>query len=165
MPPGIGYAKDPFTDIQMQGQNGQSRGPSRLSPQQAVRVLSLRVPERAQANAPINPTLLNASGGAGVPGGLNQLLQSLMSLFAPSPQGPSGRVGVPPYQPPSEEPPMPFQPPPTTPPPPKVRPGGGGPGGAPGGMEEPPGGGFGDAPPLDMPMLTHRLPGRGPRLS
>lgn len=81
----IGYSKDPFTDIQMTGgQNGQSAGPSRLTPQQAVKILSLRVPRHMPASAPINSMLLNAPGGS-APGasGLQSMIQQLMQLFQP----------------------------------------------------------------------------------
>lgn len=62
----IGFSFAPGADLDMQGGqtgNGQSR--SRLSPQQAVKILSLRIPESLPANAPVSRALLTAPGGAG----------------------------------------------------------------------------------------------------
>lgn len=82
MSPGIGYAKGLTNDIPMQGQGA---SPSRLSPQQAIKILSLRVPETLPSNAPVSRSLLTSPGGA-APGaqGLNSLIAQLVQAFKPS---------------------------------------------------------------------------------
>lgn len=91
MPLGLSYA--PGADIPFNGSNGQQGGaPSRLSPQQAVRILSLRVPERLPSNAPVARQLLTSPGGsaAGAPSSLQAMLQQLMR---PQQTGGSPMVG------------------------------------------------------------------------
>src|SRR5688572_29874557 len=80
MPLGISFA--PGADLPFNGQAGQNgSAPSRLSPQQAVRILSLRVPERLPSNAPVARQLLTSPGGsaAGAPSSLQAMLQQLMA--------------------------------------------------------------------------------------
>ncbi len=72
---GIGFSYQP-------GQTGQAGAQSRTGargPQEAVRLLNLRVPRVVGANAPIPGPLLNATGGG--PTDLNVLLKALMASF------------------------------------------------------------------------------------
>lgn len=109
----IGFSFNPTQDIDMQGgTNGNGRGPSRLSPQQAVRILSLRVPESLPQNAPVARSLLTAPGSrAPGAGGLQSMVAQLMQAFQPQ-SGPS-----PVQMPPPSAPGAPLQPamPPTGP--------------------------------------------------
>ena len=91
MPLGKTFA--PGSDLQMQGsgQNG-SGGPRGLSPQQAVKILSLRVPEALPSNAPVNRSLLTSPGGrAAGASGLGSMIQQLIQSFLPG----GGAPGVP----------------------------------------------------------------------
>ena len=80
----IGQSFAPGADMQMDPRNGGRSGGSRLSPQQAVKILSLRVPETLPSNAPVNRALLTAPGGrAAGASGLNSMIQQLMQLYKP----------------------------------------------------------------------------------
>jgi len=83
---GIGYSFQPgLSNVRMDGRGGGGRVAG-ASPQQAVKILSLRVPEQLPASAPINRTLLTSPGAAGVPGGsqaLNQVIGGLMQSLKP----------------------------------------------------------------------------------
>ena len=83
MPPEIGYSFNPSQapDLRMDQGSGGGRG---LSPQQAVKILSLRVPERASQGA-IAPLPLLQSKGSGAAGaqGLDTFVAALMRAFAP----------------------------------------------------------------------------------
>jgi hypothetical protein len=97
MPPGIGYSYAPGSDIQMNGQNGNGSAPSRLSPQQAVKVLSLRVPQTLPSNAPVNRQLLTSPGGAAAgASGLQSMIQQLMQAFKPQASPQQALAGQPP---------------------------------------------------------------------
>lgn len=87
----LGFSFAPGSDIQMRGDAQGNGAPTTLSPQQAVKILSLRVPERVPSNAPINASLLNAPGGAAAgAGGLQSLIQQLIQSFKPGGVGPWG---------------------------------------------------------------------------
>ena len=74
---GLGFSFAP-------GATGGGKGPTR-SPQEAVRVLNLRIPKRL-GGSPIAPrSLLTSPGGSGVPG-LNAVLAQLAQAFAPQHQ-------------------------------------------------------------------------------
>lgn len=96
MPPGIGYNFAPGNDIQMGGK-GRSGGPS-FGPQEAIRMLSLRLPKSAGPSAIAPSALLNAPGGAGAPN-LNSILMALVQAFAPQHQ--AGVPSLPSLSPPS----------------------------------------------------------------
>lgn len=82
MPIGASYA--PGADIPMEGRNGNGGGASRLSPQQAVKILSLRVPEALPSNAPVSRSLLTSPGGSAAgASGLQSMIQQLMQSFKP----------------------------------------------------------------------------------
>ena len=66
--PNLGISFSPFADDK--GANTNPRGPQ-VSPQEAIRVLSLRVPRVVGAGSPIPQALLNAPGGAAFGGGGN----------------------------------------------------------------------------------------------
>lgn len=144
MPPGIGYSFSPTgQDIPVDDGNSRFQG---MSPQQAVKMISLRVPHAAPPNAPINNTLMNSAGGSGAPGGgLGAVLQQLMKMFQPGLDPGAGTPGGPVAVPPQDVvtrpggvgnrtipgqmgewgPGLPsWQPPPQPPPPPRIRPGG-----------------------------------------
>jgi hypothetical protein len=93
------------------GPDGAPSGARRLSPQESVKILSLRVPERANPTAPINRSLLTSPGSA-APGAsaLNGLIAQLQQAFQarppianapmvpapmPSPRPSPGRTEVP----------------------------------------------------------------------
>jgi hypothetical protein len=93
------------------GPDGAPSGARRLSPQESVKILSLRVPERANPTAPINRSLLTSPGSA-APGAsaLNSLIAQLQQAFQarppianapmvpapmPSPRPSPGRTEVP----------------------------------------------------------------------
>lgn len=101
MPPGIGYSYAPGADIPMNGE-GQGRAPSRLSPQQAVKILSLRVPSALPSNAPVARQLLTSPGGSAAgASGLQSMIQQLIQGFRPMGGGsplPSRPGPVPPMQ-------------------------------------------------------------------
>lgn len=96
MPPGIGYSRD----IPLAGESGGAgpQGQGRvggLSPQEAVRILSLRIPERPAQNAiaPL-PLLLSPGGEAAGAQGLDALLQGLAAAFPQMPQPQQGGPNV-----------------------------------------------------------------------
>src|SRR3990167_9372355 len=93
MPFGKSFA--PGADIPMNGQGGPNGSrPRGLSPQQAVKILSLRVPESLPSNAPVNRSLLTSPGGAApVAGGLQSLIQQLIQSFKPAAGAPGGAPG------------------------------------------------------------------------
>lgn len=83
MPPGIGYSYAPGSDIPFNGERG-GQAPSRLSPQQAVKILSLRVPEALPSNAPVARQLLTSPGGSAAgASGLQSMIQQLIQGFQP----------------------------------------------------------------------------------
>ena len=105
----LGKTFAPGSDLQMQGsgQNGVG-GPRGLSPQQAVKILSLRVPEALPSNAPAHRSLLTSPGSrAAGAGGLQSLIQQLIQSFKPgagvSPM-PSQSIPFPPMQAPGTGP-------------------------------------------------------------
>lgn len=179
MPPGIGYGRD--IPIAREGGAGSPEGAKigGISPQEAVRILSLRVPERASPTGLAPLPLLQSRGGLGAGAqGLDALLQGLMQAFpqlpqsggsglgrGPNPQVPTfGGPGTPPQRGGGGE--LPPQAPPPNLPPPVIRPGddnpppGGNPGGESGGGQLPPA-------PLPMPDIQSPFarPGRNPRLA
>jgi len=137
MPPGIGYGRDiPLAGEQSGATPQGGTNVGGMSPQEAVKILSLRVPERPSASAIAPLPLLQSQGGmAPGAGGLDSMIAALMQAFpqlgrGPAPQTPTfggpgtpsqrpgareskpaGRVEVPPMQPPA------------APPPPRVTPG------------------------------------------
>lgn len=180
MPPGIGYGRD--IPLAREGGANGPQGSGKvggISPQEAVRILSLRVPERpsASALAPL-PLLTGAGGRAAGAQGLDALIQGLLQAFpqlpnpggsgngrGPDPRVPSfGGPGTPSQRGGGGE--VPPQAPPPNLPPPVIRPG-----------EEPPppsGGSEGQTPgpqPLPMPSPAADVqspfsrPGRNPRLA
>jgi hypothetical protein len=72
------------------GPDGAPSGARRLSPQESVKILSLRVPERANPTAPINRSLLTSPGSAS-PGAsaLNRLVAQLQQAFKAMPPIPN----------------------------------------------------------------------------
>ncbi len=77
MPPGIGYSFQPGaqdTQLQQRGQEGQGS-----APQQAIRTLSLRVPQTNSVPGIAPLSLLNAKGGGGTD--LDMLLTALLKAF------------------------------------------------------------------------------------
>lgn len=84
-------------------EGGQS-GVSRLTPQQAIRILSLRVPESQPANAPINRSLLMSPGGqAAGASGLQSMIQQLIQAFKPPMDTPAPVLPSMPSQPGRQE--------------------------------------------------------------
>ena len=68
---------------------GRSVGQAGSSPQEAVKILSLRVPKTLPSNAPVSRALLTSPGSAAPgAGGLDSLVQALMRAFKP--QTPTG---------------------------------------------------------------------------
>lgn len=136
MPEGIGYQFAPSAgDINMQNGGGQGGGSAAggLTPQQAIRILSLRIPNRSNGRG-IAPNALLQGGGAATPGfnvgGFDAVIQALMGAFSPQPGSGGGQVtsaGLPPFQPPAPQQGGGGMPPPakpsTQPPPPKIKPG------------------------------------------
>lgn len=96
MPPGIGYSREIPIAGEAGGGNGPQAGarPGGVSPQEAVKILSLRVPERPSPTS-IAPLPLLMSPGGAAPGamGLDQMIQGLMAAFRP--QSPSGAPQIP----------------------------------------------------------------------
>lgn len=77
MPENIGYRFQPGADMTGRPQQGQAR-PQGLSPQQAVRLLQLRVPERPAGAGAVAPQgLLQAQGGGGM-SALAAIIRALM---------------------------------------------------------------------------------------
>lgn len=88
MPPGIGFSFQPGSqDTPLQPRNGQ--GGQGTAPQQAIRTLSLRVPQTQSVPGIAPLPLLNAQGGGG--SDLSMLLMALMKAFG----GGGGGMGVP----------------------------------------------------------------------
>jgi hypothetical protein len=99
MPIGFSYA--PGSDIPYNGEGGGGQSPSRLSPQQAVKILSLRVPESLPSNAPVARSLLTSPGGSAAgASGLQSMIQQLIQGFRPMQGGglPSSPMQMPPMQ-------------------------------------------------------------------
>lgn len=122
-----------------------------LSPQEAVRILSLRLPKNPQ-NSPIPSALLNSAGG-GATSNLTQLLQMLMQAQAASSERPGGdgtREMVEPFGPPAQADPIPREEPRSFAP--RIRPG------AEAGFEFPP---PAPTPPVmeDTPLFDQGIPG------
>jgi hypothetical protein len=107
---GLGVSYQPGS-VNGAGPDGAPSGARRLSPQESVKILSLRVPERANPTAPINRSLLTSPGSA-APGAsaLNSLVAQLQQAFRgvspmgnapmmpapmPSPMPSPGRTEVP----------------------------------------------------------------------
>jgi hypothetical protein len=86
MPPGIGYSFQPGVDTVSMGGGGASA--PNISPQQAVKILSFRVPKAPLGGNTLAPReLLQSAGAAGMPGGsLNALLSALAQLMQQQPQ-------------------------------------------------------------------------------
>ncbi len=99
MPQGLGYSFDPGAGQQGQlGQDGEGGGFSRMSPQQAVKLLSLRIPERPSGHGIAPQALLQSQGGmaAGAPpgpGSMNSIISGLMKMFAPGYQSGEAATG------------------------------------------------------------------------
>ncbi len=105
MPAGVGYSFDPSAGGQ--GHPGQGEDPSgfsRMSPQQAVKLLSLRIPERAPGQGGIAPQALLTSpgsaaasaapmGGSQGAGSMSQVIASLMKMYAPGYQSGEPSMG------------------------------------------------------------------------
>lgn len=104
----IGFSFQPGTQAQRPGQSGGGRAGG-MTPQQAVRILSLRVPERPSPTA-IAPLPLLQSQGSRAPGaqGLDSMIAALMQSFGrgggqqgaggsylPTPSGPGPFIGGP----------------------------------------------------------------------
>lgn len=135
MPPGIGYSRD----IPLQGDSGGPNSPQGganaggMSPQEAVQILSLRVPERPSPTALAPLPLLTSPGGMGAGAqGLDSMIAALIQAFGgggsglgrgPNPQMPTfggpdtpsqrpggggSRVEIPPF---AQKPPMNIPPP------------------------------------------------------
>lgn len=126
MPANLGYQFAPGADArgtQNQGQP-QRRG---LSPQSAVRLLQLRVPERPAASAIAPQALLQSPGAGGLGGdGLAGIIKALAGRAAPPPMAPPPMV--PPQMgaaaAPSQQLPIPPQATAASaPPPPRITPG------------------------------------------
>lgn len=96
MASGFGLSYQPGAE-NAPGREGQGRngGAKRTSPQEAVKLLKLRVPERANPTAPISRALMTSPGGA-APGAsaLMQMVQQLRQGVQPS--APMGSPMVPP---------------------------------------------------------------------
>jgi len=75
----LGISFSPFGDDK--GPNADPRAPQ-VSPQEAIRVLSLRVPRVVGAGSPIPSQLLNAPGGAAFGGGGGNGMGGLEELLA-----------------------------------------------------------------------------------
>lgn len=92
MPLGVSY--QPGTDVQFdQGTGGNVRGVRGVSPQEAVRLLSLRIPQNRTAGASgLAPLpLLNAAGGGG--SDLDTLLKALLQAFGQGGRGTGSGMG------------------------------------------------------------------------
>ncbi len=93
----LGFSFAPGSDLPMNGErDGAGSGPSRLTPQQAVKILSLRVPEHAPSNAPISNALMNSPGGSAAgANGWQSLIQQLLQSFRPDAAGqPTASPGI-----------------------------------------------------------------------
>jgi hypothetical protein len=96
MPAGIGYSFAPGADQQLPGgQNGQGR--QGMSPQDAVKLLSLRIPERPAPSGIAPQALLQGQGAAGMAGGggLQAIIRALMSMQGGGAGGAHGGVPSP----------------------------------------------------------------------
>lgn len=98
MPEPIGFSFAPGADAAqgMRDQSvsgGGSVGQRASSPQQAVRILSLRVPAALPSNAPVSRSLLTNPGSA-APGGsaLTSMVRALMEAFKPQQPMPAPMV-------------------------------------------------------------------------
>lgn len=82
MPEGIGYRFQIGANGNREDENGgQGRG---ISPQEAVKILSLRVPERPSPTAVVPLELLNSPGGAAAGAqGLDSMIAALIQAFRP----------------------------------------------------------------------------------
>jgi len=86
----IGVNFQPGTDQQQQGQNGQTR-PSSQGVQEAIKVLSLRLPRHPITNGVAPAPLLQSRGGQGNPqvdSVVQQILQRMFPQAAPQGQAP-----------------------------------------------------------------------------
>ena len=94
MPEGVGYSFDPGA-ASLGRPQGEDQAGSRMSPQQAVKLLSLRIPERAPGQGGLAPqALLQGSGSAGMPSGsMSQVIASLMKMYAPGYQSGEPSMG------------------------------------------------------------------------
>jgi hypothetical protein len=106
--PNFGFSFQPGADAQG-GMREQAIAPSQggaaPSPQQAVKLLSLRVPKTLPSNAPIARSLLTGPGSA-APGaqGLNSLIAALMQVFQPQPASGAPEQPYVPQQSPQQSP-------------------------------------------------------------
>lgn len=88
MPAGLGYSFAPGADANGMTQQGQPQRRG-LSPQSAVKLLQLRVPERPAASAIAPQTLLQSPGSAGVGGdALGAIIKALAGREVSPPQAP-----------------------------------------------------------------------------
>ena len=100
MPQGIGYAFDPSAGQQGRaGSDATGGGFSRMSPQQAVKLLSLRIPERSPGmGRGIAPQMLlqspgSAATGAGGADPMQAVIQGLMRVMVPGLQSGEAPMG------------------------------------------------------------------------
>lgn len=93
MPAGLGYSFDPGAGQAGQQDQGERGNFGGLSPQQAVKLLSLRIPERPAASAIAPQALLQSQGAAGMP--MNAMIQQLMRAFMPGLQAGAAAGGPP----------------------------------------------------------------------
>jgi hypothetical protein len=84
----MGFSYQPGQTDQMPGQHG--TGQRGMTPQEAVKILSLRVPRNAQGS-PVPLPLLTAAGGGG--SDLDQLLRSLTNLMRGGGPGGMSQMG------------------------------------------------------------------------
>lgn len=112
MPAGLGYQFAPGADANGMTQQGQPQRRG-LSPQAAVKLLQLRVPERPAASALAPQALLQSPGMAGAGGALQAIIQALAGRETPpmqpepapsAPQAQAGPASQPPMAPPTAQP-------------------------------------------------------------
>jgi hypothetical protein len=94
----LGFSFAPGADQQQMQDQPVAQGAAGGSPQQAVKVLSLRVPKTLPSNAPVSRSLLTGPGSSAPgAGGLDSLVQALLQAFKPA--APSGAPEQPMPQP------------------------------------------------------------------
>lgn len=106
----IGFSYAPGSNSRLDMQQGQ-QGARGISPQQAVKILSLRVPERPSPTAIAPMALLQSQGGmAPGAGGLQSMIAALIQAFKPQMDSGNGGFSGGTFQPgdvSSERPPVP----------------------------------------------------------